>query len=141
MDLNECRKKGFIKKTSSNTSKARSLLEVSDIKKRTVENALFDEENINAYLPLAYDSLRETLEAVCIVKGYNVTNHICLGELLKNIFPDFDFTSFDRFRYARNGINYYGKKIDLEQGKELIAKMFVMKNSMKKHLKEIMQKK
>ena len=34
---------------------------------------------------MAYDSLRETFEALCILKGYKVTSHICLGELLKNL--------------------------------------------------------
>jgi hypothetical protein len=37
---------------------------------------------------------------------------------------DFDFNSFDRFRYIRNGINYYGSKVDYEQGKKLIRKLF-----------------
>jgi|SRR3989338_2221413 len=134
MDLSECRRNGFIKITDPNKSKALSLLEISDIKEESVHAAEFDEKSINAYLPLAYDSLREALEALCLILGYNVTNHICLGELLVELIPHFDYASFDRFRYARNGINYYGKKIGLEEGKELIKKIFIMKKSIQKEI-------
>ena len=96
---------------------------------------LLNEKNINAYLPMAYDSLRETMEAICISHGYKVTNHICLGELLKKIYPQFDFTTFDRLRYARNSINYYGEKITLQQGKEFIEKTFKLKKDILKLLK------
>ncbi len=36
---------------------------------------------------------------------------------------------FDRLRYARNSINYYGVKIDFEQGKKLIEKIFRMRKT------------
>jgi hypothetical protein len=61
-----------------------------------------------------------------------------LGELLKEILPDFDFSSFDRFRFIRNGIKYYGTQLDFEQGKEIIDKMFMMKKDLlNKHLSNI----
>ncbi len=139
MDLDECQRREFIKLSFPNKSKALSLIEVSDIKEETVNGAKIDEKSVNAYLPLAYDSLRETLEAFCLLKGYNVTNHICLGELLKNLMPEFDFVSFDRFRYARNGINYYGKKVDLQQGKDMINNIFIMKNKVKREVLRIVK--
>ena len=135
MDLNECKNKGFIKITTINKSKALSLIEISDIKEDTIKHIKLDSKNINAYFPMAYDSLREVLEAFCLLRGFNVTNHICLGELIKDLKKDFDFISFDRFRYARNGINYYGSKIDFDQGKEMINKMFEMKKLIKKEIK------
>ena len=78
---------------------------------------------------MAYDALRELLEALCTLHGYKVTNHICLGELLKKLEPDFDYNSFDRFRYIRNSINYYGKTVGLTDGKNLIAKILQMRKS------------
>jgi hypothetical protein len=138
MDLDECSKKNFIKKTRIDKELIRSLIEMSKIKEDSVNNARVDETNISAYVSMAYDSLRETLEALCILKGYKVTSHICLGELLKSLIPDFDFNSFDRFRYIRNGINYYGTKIDYKQGKEIILKMFKLKSEIIKHqLKDV----
>jgi len=138
MDLDECYKKNFIKKTRIDRELVRSLIEMSKIKEDSVNNAQVNETNISAYVSMAYDSLRETFEALCILKGYKVTSHICLGELLKNLVSDFDFNNFDRFRYIRNGINYYGAKVDYKQGKEIITKMFNLKSEIiKNHLKDI----
>lgn len=129
MELSECERKGFIKKAVPSKSLAKSLLEVSEIKDRALDSAKLDELNVNAYLPMAYDSLREVLEALCILHSYKVTNHVCLGELLKKLEPDFDYAGFERFRYARNGINYYGKKVDFRQGREIIEKIRQMRKS------------
>ena len=138
MDLEDCYGKNFIKKTRIDKELIRSLIEMSKIKEDSVNNAKIDKTNISAYVSMAYDSLRETLEALCILKGYKVISHTCLGELLKTLVSDFDFFSFDRFRYVRNGINYYGTKVDYNQGKEIIHKMFKMKSNItKKFLKDI----
>lgn len=138
MDLSECERKGFIKRAIPSKSLARSLLEVSEIKDKALDSAKLDELNVNAYLPMAYDALREALEALCILHSYKVTNHICLGELLKNLEPGFDYASFDRFRYARNGINYYGRKVDFGQGKDIIEKIRKMrKNAVQKVLDKL----
>lgn len=131
MDLDDCYRKGNIKKARIDMELIKSLIEMSDIKEKTVNSAKIDEVNISAYVSMAYDSLRECLEAVCISLGYKVTSHLCLGELLKELIKDFNFSEFDRFRYIRNGINYYGTKADFEQGKEIMKKMFLIKKEMK----------
>ena len=135
MDLDECYKKGFIRKTNVDKELITSLIEISKIKETVVKEAKITEVNISVYVSLAYDSLREVLEATCISKGFKVTSHLCMGELLRSIFKDFNYTEFDRFRYTRNGINYYGVKVDFEQGKKIINKMFDMKKEvLKKYL-------
>ena len=130
MDLEECRQKGFIKRTKRNCELVKSLIEMSDIKEKTVNDAVIDERNICAYIPMAYDSLREIMEAICILHCYKVTSHVCLGELVRTLADGFDFYEFDRFRYMRNSINYYGEKIDFEQGKEIIRKIFEIKKQL-----------
>lgn len=136
MDLEECRRKGYIKKTKINPGLIRSLIEMSFVNERAVRDASISEFNIPPYVVLAYESLRGVLEAIGISKGYKVVSHLCLGELLRFLTKDFDFNEFDRLRYARNGVNYYGVKVELEQGKQLINKAFDMKNALlKKHLK------
>jgi len=57
------------------------------------------------------------------------TTHVCLGELLRKLEPDFDYNSFDRFRCIRNSINYYGKAIGLMEGKDVINKMLQMRKN------------
>lgn len=139
MDLDECYRKGLIKKTRIDKELIRSLIEMSDIKENAVNTANVNEINISAYVSMAYDSLREFLEALCISKGYRVLSHICIGELLKTIITDFNYSEFDRLRYARNSINYYGAKVDFVQGKEIIMKIFAMRRTiLYSHLKEFL---
>ncbi|MCK5334037.1 MAG: hypothetical protein KAJ24_05970 [Candidatus Aenigmarchaeota archaeon] len=138
MDLSDCYRKGQIKKTRVDKGLIRSLIEMSGIKESTVKEAKLTEKNISVYVCVAYDSLREILEAVCIYNGYKVLSHICIGELLRKIVPDFDYVGFDRMRYIRNAINYYGTKADFEQGKQIIEKIFKMrKDILEKHIKDI----
>ncbi|MDP2767680.1 MAG: hypothetical protein Q8O41_09565 [Candidatus Methanoperedens sp.] len=66
MDLDDCRRKGLIKKTRMDSELIMSLIEMSDIKENAVNTANVNEANISAYVSMAYDSLREVLEAVCI---------------------------------------------------------------------------
>ena len=134
MDLNECFKKGLIKKTKADNELISSLVEMSNIKESAVKTAKIDNINISAYVSLAYDSLRELLEALCISKGYKVLSHICIGELLKDILDEFDYDDFDRLRYIRNSINYYGEKVDFDQGNEIIKKTFVMRRKILNYL-------
>ncbi|MFH1126786.1 MAG: hypothetical protein ABIG84_05505 [archaeon] len=130
MDLGDCWDKGYIKKTKPNKELVKSLIEMSDIKEKAVNSADIDELTVSAYVPMAYDSLREVLEAICISRGYKVTSHVCIGELIRTFLDDFDFHGFDRFRYIRNGINYYGEKVDFKQGIDIIKKMFDMKKEL-----------
>jgi hypothetical protein len=135
MDLKECENKGFIRKTKVDTNLVKSLIEISNIKETSVKDIILNEITINAFLPLAYDSLREVLEAYCILNGFKVGNHICLGKLVKKLNPCFDIELFDRLRYMRNGINYYGNKVDLEQGRKMMNKLFELKKETLKIIK------
>lgn len=137
MDIGECKRKGFIRRTTVDDNLIKSLIEMSKISEKEVKVVNLNEDNISIYVSIAYDSLREILEAICISKGYKVTSHVCIGKLLKRLIEDFDFHSFDRFRFIRNSINYYGKKIGFAEGKEIIYKIFLIKkNLINKNLKE-----
>ncbi|MDP3728191.1 MAG: hypothetical protein Q8R18_01925 [bacterium] len=131
MDLGECYNKGLIRKTSIDKELIKSLIKMSESKIIAINTAKIDEITISAYISMAYDALREILEAICIGKGYKVTSHQCIGELLRTITLNFEYSEFDRMRYIRNGINYYGKEIELEQGKELLQKILVLRIKIK----------
>jgi len=130
MEIEECIKKGFIKKTKVDKNLMKSLLEMSDVKEITVKNAKIDEINVSVYVSVAYDALREVLESISISKGYKILSHVCMAEMLKKLLKDFDYNEFDRIRWTRNSINYYGTKIDLNQGKKIIKKIFQIKKYM-----------
>jgi len=136
MDLKNCIDKGLIKKTRVNKELAKSLLRTAAAKEIAINSARIDEVTISAYVPMAYDALREVLEAICVLNGYKVISHICTGELVKTLVKEFNFVEFDRFRYARNSINYYGEMIDFPQGKDLIKKMLNMKKQLEKAVKK-----
>lgn len=139
MRLNECFDKNIIRKINVDINLIRALVEISSLKEEEFKKIEINKKNISVYFPVVYDSFRETLEAVCISKGYKVTNHICMGELLKSILNDFDFNLFDRARYARNGINYYGLKVNYDEGKFLIERMWKARKEMiKKYLKKFL---
>ncbi len=129
MDLTECFRKGLVKKTNVDKELIKSLIEMSNIKESAVRTANIDGINISAYVSLAYDSLREVLEALCVLNGYKVLSHICIGELLRDLIKEFDYEEFDRLRWIRNSINYYGEKVGFEEGKEIINKIFAMKKN------------
>ena len=120
MDLKECLRKGFVRKTRVDMDLARSLVEMSNAKETAVREAKINEVTVSAYVSMAYDSLREVLEALCILHGYKVLSHICIGQILRKIMADFDYETFDRIRWIRNSINYYGQKVELRQGKAII---------------------
>lgn len=141
MDLKECKLKGYVKKTFIDKELIKSLIEMSEVSEITVNTGNINEITISSYVSVAYDSLREVLEALCTLNGYKVTNHICLGELLITLIKEFNYGEFDRFRYIRNGISYYGKQVELEQGKEIIKKILKMKNEMLNLLKKELIKK
>jgi len=140
MDLNECKLKGYVKKAFIDKELIKSLIEMADASEVTVNTGNINEITISSYVSTAYDSLRQVLEALSILNGYKVTNHVCLGELLVTLLKEFNYEIFDRFRYIRNGISYYGKKVELEQGKELIKKILKMKNEMLELLKKELAK-
>ena len=127
MDLKECFRKGMIKKTSFSEGTIISLMHMSNVREQEISKSKITKTNASIYVSMAYDCLREVLEAVCISKGYKVLSHICIGELLKTLIQNFDYDQFDRYRWIRNSINYYGKMVDFEQGRELVTKMLKMK--------------
>lgn len=139
MDLDECKRKGFIRPAKKNKELAKSLAEMSQTKEATIKESNLNEKNISAYIPMAYDSLRETLEAICIMHGYKVTSHVCVEKLLASVYPEISFREFDRFRYIRNSINYYGKKIGFDEGKEIIDKIFLLNRRYLETLKSLLK--
>tara|TARA_Y100000310_G_scaffold144893_3_gene144225 strand:- start:41428 stop:41763 length:336 start_codon:yes stop_codon:yes gene_type:complete len=102
---------------------------MSNIKEQTVVEASITEYNISAYVSLAYDALREILEALCMLHGYKVLSHVCVGELLNEYLEDFDYHGFNKLRWVRNSINYYGEKVPYDQGKQAIQQIFTLKKS------------
>lgn len=66
-----------------------------------------------------YEALREVVESICQLHGWNVYSHEALTSFLAEILREETIArKFDRFRKIRNGINYYGKRITAAESSE-----------------------
>ena len=70
--------------------------------------------------------------------GYKILSHEAFTYYLIERGEDLLASKFDRFRKIRNGINYYGKNVQIEEAKEYSQEMLKLINILKeKYLKEL----
>ena len=119
MDWKECVQKRIVKDVKEDKNLITSTREIADIKIRSAE-ALPEEFSIGK-ITLLYDALRETLESVALENGFKIYNHECYSAFLKEILNlPAEADVFDKLRKIRNGINYYGKKVQQEEAESII---------------------
>ena len=131
MDWKECCDKKIAKNVKIDKNLINSLKKMGENKLKSSEELVMNETNAGSKVYLAYDSLRELLEALSLKKGYKIYNHECYTAFLKEIIGESEKgEEFDKIRIERNAINYYAKEISLEEAKVLIDKI--------KHLRDYM---
>jgi len=119
-------------------AKAISLIDTSKGRIDFVSKSRIDESNANYIFENYYTSIIELLQAIVILEGFGVNNHICLGFFLRDITRRENlFRIFDDCRFKRNSLVYYGKKMDFEKAKEAIEKA----NALLKELSSIVSAK
>ena len=124
MDWFECNKKRIVKEVTEDTELIESLKKTSINKLNSEEKLELDEVTSNSKLSLAYDSLRELLEALAIKNRFKIYNHECYTPFLKEILNQTEEAEeFDELRKIRNNINYYGKDISLTDANEVIKRI------------------
>ncbi len=72
------------------------------------------EENSSIIFSQVYESLRQILEAIALKEGYKVFSHEAYTYYLKEKGEITIANKFDRYRKLRNGINYYGKPVEMQ---------------------------
>ena len=124
MDWFECNKKRIVKEVNIDLDLINSLKKTS-INKLNSENKLeLDEITASSKISLAYDSLRELLEALALQNKFKIYNHECYTPFLKEILNEHKKAEeFDELRKIRNNINYYGKDISIIEAKEVIDRL------------------
>lgn len=124
MDWEECFKKRIVKEIKKDTDLIKSLIENSRNKLESSNELKMNEITAISKFSLAYDSLREILEALSIEKGYKIYNYECFTAFLKEILNEKEKgNNFDEIRKIRNDVNYYGKQITIEEAEEIIDKI------------------
>ena len=93
-----------------------SLIKSSKNKMTDSDKLEIDHIVASSKVSLAYESLRERLEAIAIFHGYKIYNHECFSSFINEILKEKDIANeFDRIRRIRNKINYYGKELDIKE--------------------------
>lgn len=137
MDWKECWDKRIVKDARKDENLIKSLIEMSNIKEKIVNSVEINENSALVYIPTAYDSLRELIEALALKKGFKIYNHECYTAFLKEIIRETRLgEEFDKLRIVRNSINYYGKRITLEDSKKVMNSINLLRKKIKILLEE-----
>ncbi len=138
MDWIACERSGLVKGIKPDRNLIVALMKSSARKLASQRLLSLNDDTATSKISLAYDALRELLEALAISRGHKVYNHECYHAFLKEIMRESTLAErFNTFRLARNDINYYGKDVGAAEAKGLIDGMAqAMEDIRKRHLKE-----
>lgn len=129
----ECIESNASLNISPDKAKAKSLIDVSLGRNEYLMESDVKENNVNYIFEGYYSSALEMLHAMLLLRGYKVTNHICLGYYLRDILHNDElFRLFDDCRLKRNSLIYYGRKMDFATGKDAIEKCKKLIEELKK---------
>lgn len=119
----ECLESTSSLKVSSDPAKAKSLVDTAKGRMDFLKSTSLTGNNVNYVFEGYYSSALEMLHALVLLKGYKVSNHLCLGHYLRDVLKqDTLFRIFDDCRYKRNSLVYYGRKMEFETAKISIEK-------------------
>ena len=117
------------KKVKPDDNMIKSLMKTSRNKLDSERQLVMSNVTAASKLSLAYDSLRELLEALSVKKGYKIYNHECYTAFLKEVLNQSDKgDEFDDIRKIRNAVNYYGKEITTEEALKTIERIRKLRN-------------
>lgn len=94
-------------------SKAKALVKMSENNMKAAESIELTDAVASPVFSMLYESLREIIEAMCLMEGYKVYSHEAFTSYLEKINEEKIAAAFDRFRKLRNGVNYYGKPVSI----------------------------
>ena len=107
-----------------NKAKARSLYGTAKERIEFLKENTLSEKNASFVFEGYYSSILELLHAYVLLKGFSVSNHLCLGYYLRDTLKRNDmFRIFNDSRIKRNFLVYYGKKLDFQLAKDIIQKI------------------
>ena len=119
---NDCIYSNSAVKITPDKEKAKSLIETAEDRIKFLIRSL-NEKTANYIFEDYYSSILELAQALVILDGYKINNHVCLGFFLRDVLEKENlFRLFDDCRYKRNSLVYYGKRMDFETAKDAIEK-------------------
>lgn len=128
-DWKSCMDSLTAKNIKPDEGKIKSLLKSSESKFLSEGRLEMDKITATSKFSLAYESMREALEALAIKKGYKIYNHECYTYFLKEIIGESSRgDDFDVIRKMRNSVNYYGRELTPQQADRLIVQIKELRN-------------
>jgi len=121
-------KEGVVKRISPDKQRAENLFLESERKflllQKTIENMGIDDNNSNDYVEYCYNIVIFLIRAKMSGQGYASSwqgAHEAEVAFARNIgFGGSEIQFLDQLRYFRNGILYYGKRLDKEYAEKII---------------------
>ena len=121
-------KLGIVKKQSIDTSRAEFLIEEAkqnyEYLPKLIEKMGIGDLNANDYVKRCHDIMMELIRAKMLLKGFNASGfkaHEAEVSYLREIgFKESEIQFADQIRYFRNGMLYYGTRIDKEYAEKVI---------------------
>lgn len=133
MDWDECRIKRIAKHVKPDIEMIKSLIKSSKNKFESESELKMSNVTASSKISLAYDSLREMLEALSLKKSFKIYNHECYIPFLKEIMNKSEIgDEFDEIRKIRNAVNYYGKDISIKEAEEIIKRIKILRENIVK---------
>jgi len=135
MDFEDCKRKRIAKEVQPDENLINSLLRTSRNKLESEKQLSLSQITTSSKITLAYDALRELLEALALKNSFKIYNHECYIYFLKEILNQSDLGDrFDEIRKTRNKINYYGKELDIEEAKAVLAEIYSITGKIRQKL-------
>ena len=113
-------------KASKDVSKAKALVRISLQNLESVSEIQLNDKTASIILVMGYESLRQVLEAMTLLKGYKVFSHEAYTYYLRYLNEIIASEKFDRLRKLRDRINYYGKPVNQEVAENAIKEITVL---------------
>ena len=137
-------KEGIVRKVAIDKERAKSLILEAERKinslHKNIEKIGIETENANDYVEYCYDIVMFMIRAKLYVEGYSSSGqgaHEAEIAFVRNLkCSEKEVQFLDQLRYFRNGIRYYGKRLDMEYAQKVIE--FTEKTYCK--LKDILSK-
>jgi len=116
----DCFNRNFSLRVTPDRQKAISLIETAKERIDQINKDL-NKKSANYIFEDYYTSILELLQALILLDGFKVNNHVCIGFYLRDILKREDlFRIFDDLRFKRNSLVYYGKRMEFEISKKAI---------------------
>ena len=131
---------GNARKSIKDTALAKSLLNTADSDLRFVSSLEVNPDSARKVTANYYDVLRSLIEAIAALKGFKIYKHEGFTAFLKDEGKDSMAEKFDRFRRIRNGIEYFGNAVSVEETKQNVESMKVLIEKLRRNLSEELKK-